>query len=141
MFASTTRLPLIQVLGVAMQESNSRAEVDALVGRFFSAYDNRGEIQPNLADLVSLFSTKAIVAKHFEGQCELYSPEEFAAPRVALLTTGELIDFHEWEESSNTEVVGTLAIRTSRYDHSGTQNGQPYRGTGTKKRQPGRPSS
>ncbi len=115
-----------------MQESNSRAEVDALVGRFFSAFDNRGKSQPNLAQLVSLFSTKAIVAKHFEGQCELYSPEEFAAPRVALLTNSELIDFHEWEESNTTEVVGSLAIRTSRYAKSGTYNGKPYSGTGTK---------
>ena len=115
-----------------MQESNSHAEVDALVGRFFSAFNNRGKRQPNLADLVSYFSPRAIVAKHFEDQCELYSPEEFAAPRVALLTNGELIDFHEWEESNTTEVLGSLSIRTSRYAKSGTYNGKPYSGTGTK---------
>ena len=126
------RVGLIQVLGVAMQESNSRAEVDALVGRFFGAFDNRGKCQPSLADLVSYFSPQAIVAKHFEGQCALYSPEEFAAPRVALLAGGELIEFHEWEESNTTEVLGSLAIRASRYAKSGTYNGQPYGGTGTK---------
>ena len=115
-----------------MRESNSRAEVDALISRFFGAFDNRARRQPNLAELVSFFSAKAIAAKHFEGQCELYSPEEFAAPRVAVLTSGELIEFHEWEESNTTEVVGSVATRTSRYAKSGTYNGKPYSGAGTK---------
>lgn len=115
-----------------MPESNSRAQVDALISRFFGAFNNPGGRKPNLTELLCLFSRKAIVAKHFECQCELYSPEEFAKPRVALLTKGELTEFHEWEESQTTEIVGTLATRTSRYAKAGSFNGKPYSGTGTK---------
>ena len=115
-----------------MHTSDDHVEVAALISRLFGAFDNRAGRKPELAELVSLFSHKAIVARHFGGQCELYTPEEFAAPRIALLTGGELAEFHEWEETQTTEVVGSLATRTSRYAKSGIYNGEPYEGTGIK---------
>ena len=106
--------------------------IDALIGGFFAAFDNRNG---NLADesaLLGLFTEKAVVAKHADGGCELWSPEDFARPRVALLRGGELVDFHEWEESSTTQIVADIAMRLSRYSKSGRLRGADYGGRGTK---------
>ena len=42
------------------------------------------------------------------------------------------MDFHEWEAASTTEVFAGIATRTSRYGKSGTLDGRPYGGAGTK---------
>jgi hypothetical protein len=115
-----------------MSESEDRSAIDALIGSFFAAFDNRAGRIPVEAALLAHFADLAVVAKHHDGQCELASPAGFAAPRVALLKRGELVDFHEWEVSSETSIFGTVAIRTSRYSKSGSFNGAPYAGTGTK---------
>ena len=52
-----------------------------------------------------------------------HSPSEFAQPRIALLGSGELVEFHEWEETSSTQIVGQLATRTSRYAKAGLNLG------------------
>ena len=111
---------------------DDREQIDKLVFEFFAAFDNRGGRIPKQADMTCLFADKAIVTKHHGGTCEFYSPTEFAAPRVALLGSGALVDFHEWEESSSTELAGEIAARTSRYAKSGLYKGAPYSGTGTK---------
>lgn len=55
-----------------------------------------------------------------------------ATPQIALLIGGELTEFHEWEETHTTKIIGTLAARTSRYAKAGRFHGDPYSGTGTK---------
>lgn len=122
----------LKVSGMAMHEPDDRAEVDALITAFFGAFDNRCGRKPEIAEMMRFFSAGAIVTKHAGGQCTLYSPEGFASPRVALLTSGELTGFYEWEEANATEMIESLAIRTSRYAKSGTYNGEPYAGTGIK---------
>ena len=42
------------------------------------------------------------------------------------------MQFHEWEEVSSTQIVGDIAARSSRYAKYGMQNGQEFRGSGTK---------
>ncbi|HEV7122081.1 MAG TPA: hypothetical protein VGN24_01480 [Rhodanobacter sp.] len=111
---------------------DDRDQVDQLIVDFFAAFDNRGGRMPPQAEMVRLFADKAIVARHQGGTCTLYSPPEFAAPRVALLNGGALVDFHEWEETSSTEFAGAIAARTSRYAKTGLFNGAPYGGKGTK---------
>jgi hypothetical protein len=115
-----------------MKASSDQEHIDDLIRNFFSLFDNRGSRVPLQVEITNLFAEKAVIAKHHGGQCELYSPDEFAGPRVALLTSGALIDFHEWEEESSTQIVGEIAARTSRYAKSGLLNGAPYAGTGTK---------
>ena len=115
-----------------MQRSSDRQAIDALIQRFFAAFDNREDNPLDEAGLIELFADKAVIAKHADGHCELYSPEEFAEPRIALLRSGELLHFHEWEESSTTNIVGDVATRSSRYSKSGQMRGDEYRGRGTK---------
>ena len=56
----------------------------------------------------------------------------FAEPRVALLTSGRLRDFHEWETTATTRVFSPFAVRTSHYAKSGILDAAPYAGRGTK---------
>lgn len=124
-----------------MPDPSDQLRIDALVGDFFAAFDNRNGRIPTADGLLPLFADKAVVAKHDNGQCALYSPAEFVAPRIALLKSGELTGFHEWEVSETTEILGSLAVRNSRYSKSGLFNAASYSGSGTKRFQLARLSS
>lgn len=117
--------------GVAMRESD-HPEVDGVIAAFFGAFDNRHGRIPDAGALARLFAGTAVVAMHSSGTCTLFTPEEFIAPRIVLLGSGELVDFHEWEEAQTTQVIGSLALRSSRYAKSGFRDGAPVAGTGSK---------
>ena len=121
-----------------MTDAREQEDIDTLIQGFFSAFDNRRGRAPACDAMIGCFASKAIIAKYSGGDCEMYSPEEFARPRAALLASGELTDFHEWEESAATHVVADMATRTSRYAKSGFYNGAVYAGKGTKFFQLGR---
>lgn len=114
-----------------MRDSRNVEEIDTLVARFFRAFDNR-TATPAIADVVGCFSDKAVIARHDSSGTQLYTPQEFAAPRIELLAGGSLRDFSETETESTTQVAGGIAARTSRYVKSGVLDGGPYAGAGTK---------
>ncbi|MFJ6723068.1 DUF4440 domain-containing protein, partial [Streptomyces sp. NPDC091259] len=62
----------------------------------------------------------------------VYTVEEFIEPRQRLLDEGRLVDFSEWETSERTEVRGDVASRFGDYRKSGTLDGAPFEGVGTK---------
>jgi len=109
-----------------------RAAIDALVARFFAVFDNRGGRTPTTREFEVLFVPAAVIATHTGGATQLSSPTAFVEPRIALLTSGALVDFHEWETESRTEILGTLGTRRSRYSKHGYLDGSPYQGNGTK---------
>jgi len=115
-----------------MTDPNDLAAIDAVIERFFAAFDNRDDRTVRLHDMTECFAARAVIATHHAGQCEIHTSVEFAEPRVALLGSGALKDFHEWEESSTTQVAGSVAARSSRYAKAGLHNGVAYAGTGTK---------
>ena len=115
-----------------MEDSLARKKIDAVVVRFFSAFDNRDGATPRLADLIDCFTDKATIVRRADGRTELYTVEEFALPRIELLTRGALLDFHEREISSTTQIFDGIATRTSRYSKSGMLDGSNYSGSGTK---------
>ena len=110
----------------------SAEEIDAVVARFFSFFDNRGGATPRLADLAECFTDEATIVRRSATGADLYTVSEFALPRIALLTEGALRDFHEWETSSTTRMFSGIATRTSRYSKSGLLDASPYAGSGTK---------
>ena len=115
-----------------MPASTDQNAIDLLIHQFFGAFDNReGRVPDDLA-LIALFTDKAVVARQVDGQCELYSAEEFARPRIALLRSDEFSQFHEQEDSSVTKIVGDIATRSSRYTKFGRRRGNDYGGRGTK---------
>lgn len=115
-----------------MNRTDPSDEIDALVARFFAIFDNRHGAAPRLADLVDCFADKATIARHGDAGTELYTVEEFALPRIELLTRGALRDFHEWETDATTQLFDGIAARTSRYAKQGLLDGRPYAGSGTK---------
>ena len=112
--------------------SSSQDSIDQVIGGFFAAFDNRSGRVPNLQALSSFFVPNAVVASHSGPAVQVCTVEEFARPRIELLSSGRLLNFFEWETHSETQVLGSLATRRSRYSKSGELEGRPYAGAGTK---------
>ena len=115
-----------------MEDSSARKQIDALIARFFAAFDNREGARPQFADVADCFTDKATIVRRDGTGAGQYTVAEFATPRIELLTRGALREFHEWEVSATTQVFGGIAARTSRYGKSGLLNGEVYSGSGTK---------
>lgn len=112
--------------------AGARARIDELIRDFYAVFDNREGRVPSDAHVTSFFFGSAIITQRQPAGFETCTPAEFAAPRVMLLRSGALVDFHEWETAARTEVEGELASRVSRYRKQGVLQGEPYGGTGTK---------
>ncbi|MBH9578458.1 GNAT family N-acetyltransferase [Inhella proteolytica] len=109
--------------------TDAQAQIDALVRRFFAAFDNRqGAIAP-VAALPALFLPEALVTAPGQAPC---SVREFVEPRALLVQGGRLREFHEWELAHQTVVDGSNARRELRYAKQGLLDGQPYGGQGSK---------
>lgn len=106
--------------------------IDVLVQRFFAVFDNRAGRRPDFATLEALFAPHARIAKHGGLEAEHMSLSEFLLPREALLLSGELQDFHEWELASETLIFGGMASRNSHYRKSGRLHNAAYEGEGMK---------
>lgn len=115
-----------------MKESSDREQIDHLIAGFFAAFDNRNGLKPTLSPILACFAEKAVIARSLDSETQLFTPMEFAAPRMELLGSGTLLDFHEAEDSSCTSILGNLAVRTSRYRKAGLLQGTPFVGAGTK---------
>jgi hypothetical protein len=112
-----------------MTDARDHDAIDELMRQFFSAFDNRNNRPPSHEAMVGCFADRAIITRYADGEGETWSAEEFATPRIALLTSGELVDFNEWEESATTQIVGPMAIRSCRYGKAGLLQGRAYAGT------------
>lgn len=111
------------------QPSTAQAQIDALVQRFFAAFDNRaGAIAP-VAALPALFLPDARITAPGQAPCGV---REFVEPRALLVQGGCLREFHEWELEHQTVIDGASARRELRYAKQGLLDGQPYGGCGSK---------
>lgn len=107
-------------------------ELDALVDAFYAAFDNRDRRVPDGEALRALFTEDATVTRVAGEQSDTWDADGFVSPRVALLSGGTLVDFHEWETDSRTVVHDHIASRWSTYEKEGVLNGAGYRGGGHK---------
>ena len=121
-----------QAVTSGTDDSRAQASIDVLIARFFSAFDNRNGARPSLSDVTDCFTDKATIVCRTSTSAGLYTVEEFATPRIELLCQGGLLQFHEWEVNSATQIFSGIAARTSRYCKSGLLNGNDYSGSGTK---------
>ncbi len=106
--------------------------LDSFIARFFAAFDNRNGRVPTRQELDALFVEGAIILHAAAGATSVLSVAQFAEPRIALLTSGRLLDFHEWETTHSTQWFSQFAIRTSQYEKAGLLDAKPYDGGGTK---------
>jgi hypothetical protein len=113
-------------------ESDDRAAIDACVGAFYAVFDTRGGRRPRLGALHELCLPECVITRvDAEGPvvCGLTA---FIAPRAALLTSGELVEFYEEEVRSRTDVFGGVAQRFSLYRKAGVLRGAAFTGQGMK---------
>lgn len=115
-----------------MNPSTDPTTIDELIHAFFGAFDNRNGRVPTSTEIASLFIADAAIMQAVQGEMKRMTVAEFAEPRVSLLTSGTLKEFHEWETSNTTSVHGEFAVRVSAYSKSGTLESRPYGGRGTK---------
>lgn len=106
--------------------------LDSFIARFFGAFDNRSGRLPKRAEIDALFIENAVILHNAGDKTVVLTVSEFAEPRVALLTSGRLREFSEWETASTTQTFSNFAVRTSQYSKSGVLDSIPYEGRGTK---------
>ncbi|MCP2327741.1 RimJ/RimL family protein N-acetyltransferase [Hamadaea flava] len=111
-----------------------KAAVDALATAFFALFTNTGGVVPDVSRIRDLFVPDGVIANGGP-KAGLYDLDAFAAPRQALLTSGELTDFAEAETWERTEFFGDVAHRLCGYRKEGVLRGEPFTGTGTKSMQ------
>ncbi|MFE9214803.1 DUF4440 domain-containing protein [Streptomyces lavendulae] len=109
----------------------SKTEIDALTAEFFAAFDNRDGGGADVARLRRLVLPGGVIVKTGP-EFKAYTLEEFIEPRERLLKDGRLVGFSEWEVSERTEIEGDIASRFGEYRKSGTLDGEPFEGGGTK---------
>ncbi|WP_329403224.1 nuclear transport factor 2 family protein [Streptomyces virginiae] len=111
---------------------SSKAEIDVVTAEFFGAFDNRGGKAADLDRIRRLVLPGGVITMTGP-QFTVYTVDQFIEPRRLLLATGgRLVDFSEWETSERTEIVGDIASRFGEYRKSGTLDGKPFEGAGTK---------
>jgi hypothetical protein len=109
----------------------SKIDIDGMTAEFFGAFDNRGGKAPDVERLRRLMLPEGVVVVT-RPRFVVYTVDEFIEPRRELLTDGRLTEFSEWETAERTEITGDIASRFLEYRKSGSMNGEPYEGGGTK---------
>jgi len=112
--------------------SDTKAELDELVRKFFGAFTNTGGSRPNVAAIREVFIPQGMITANVGGDPKIYDLDEFVEPREKMLTDGTLTEFSEWEVSERTEIFEAIAHRWSEYGKSGYLNGEWFEGSGRK---------
>ena len=111
--------------------TEAKAEIDSLTRTFFSVFSPNESGVVDLSIIHRLFIPQGIVIKNC-GTPEIYTLEQFIAPREVLLNKGELVDFKERELRERTEIFGNIAQRFCLYEKSGVLSGTPFKTRGMK---------
>lgn len=111
---------------------NTNAEIEALTTAFFSVFTNTGGKKLNVASIKDLFISEGIIINNTNETTEVYTLDEFIAPREKMLKDGTLTNFEESEISNKTEIFENIAHRLSFYKKSGILNGAKFETVGVK---------
>ncbi len=113
-------------------DMNAEVEIQKLAANFFGEFDNRGDRRPRAKILYSMFGQGATAIKLAPDAPQIMDAAAFIEPRVNLLSSGSLTEFHEWEVEGRTFFMGNIAARCSIYGKEGLQDGARYTGSGRK---------
>ena len=107
-----------------------KAELDRLSADFFRAVTFEAGEMPPYDGIRLLFVDGGLLIKNSGSTPEISTVGQFIEPRLALVRSGELTRFREWELSETTQLFGNIAHRFSAYAKTGTLNGVPFEARG-----------
>jgi hypothetical protein len=86
----TDQAPSTTAASTQAPSTKALAEIDALITRFFSVIDNRGDKAPAYQDFTPLFVQTVMIYKRQGDTIEAMDLDTFLTPRIALLNDGTL---------------------------------------------------
>lgn len=107
-------------------------QIAQLLRLFFDAFTSGPDVVARLEGLRGLFLPAAVIVKTCGGEPTSYDVDGFLAPRQALLTSGDLQEFREWELQGRTQVFGDVGHHFCSYAKAWVQDGAARSGRGTK---------
>jgi hypothetical protein len=110
--------------------AEAKSALDQLIARFFQAVSFEAGEAPAYENIPQLFIDHGLLIKNSTATPEISSVAEFIAPRKAMVDSGGLKRFQEFELFERTEIFGNVAHRFSGYGKSGTQNEVPFEARG-----------
>ncbi|WP_395702697.1 GNAT family N-acetyltransferase [Aquabacterium sp.] len=113
-------------------EPDDAGQIDALIGRFFAAFGNRGGALPTLAALPHACLPEARIQRCDAAGALTLDLHGFITPRAELLASGRLCEFEEHETAARTDLAEGLAQRWSQYRKRGVLDGVPFEAEGRK---------
>lgn len=112
--------------------SADKISIDGIIRSFYSIFTNINTQQPHWDQLFTLCLPETIIIKKEGTKEEICNLQTFIEPRKELLSNGTLREFQEYETTQETKITGNIAQRFSKYKKSGSLNGQPFKGSGSK---------
>ncbi|MEV4514523.1 DUF4440 domain-containing protein [Dactylosporangium sp. NPDC049525] len=103
--------------------------METLLHDFFRAVSFEPGGRPDYEAVHGLFVPGGFLVKAV-GVPEVSTVREFITPRLALVESGALTEFHESERSGETSAFGNVAQRWSVYDKRGVQGGVAFSAAG-----------
>jgi hypothetical protein len=107
-----------------------KRELDRLTADFFAAVSFDTGEKPRYENLHELFIDAGLLIKNSGSSPEITTVPQFVAPRQALVDSGALTRFREFELSEATEIFGNVAHRFSAYAKSGELEGVAFEARG-----------
>lgn len=118
--------------GLSGAVADDRSVIEEIVRAFFAAFASGADCVARLDRLRQLFLPEAVIVRAGGGMPTVYGVDDFIAPRMKLLSSGDLTDFREWELSGRTDVFGDIAQHFCSYAKTGVQHGASFTGRGMK---------
>ena len=120
------------LIGGEAAATSDETAIEALVDAFFSAFTTGPDTAARLDGLRRIMLPGATVVRTCGLPAEVYDVESFIAPRLALLTSGEITEFEEWPEPGRIDVFGDIAHWWGAYGKRWLAGGEVHTGAGMK---------
>ena len=112
--------------------SADKIEINNLTKKFFDLFDNTDHKIPDWTITQKICIPEIIIIKKTGLTEVVYNLTNFIEPRKTILYDGTLTNFQEQEIREETQIIGHIAHRRSRYQKSGNRSGKLFVETGTK---------
>jgi hypothetical protein len=110
---------------------SDQQSIDLLTKTFFGVFDNVNGAS-DFTIIKTICIPETIIIKKSGTDQAVYNLDSFLEPRQKILTDGTLTAFSENEISSETNIIGHIAQRYSRYEKSGYMSGKYFKEYGNK---------